>query len=524
MKKAVIYGRVSTQDKQDYSRQINDMDEWAVKNGYEVVGRFAEKVTGASRAYERTEFKNLMKFVEQEKVKMILVSESSRVGRMGIHTRLEIEQLAERGIGMYFYDTGQNTLDKNGKVDGDVMMMIGISLDINKKFLVNLSNGIISGLRNSAKKGKIQGAKFKAYGFTGDKNKNIVPVESEIKIVKEIFKMYDNGLSTRAIANHLNTNKIPTRYNQFEGTLIRGKKAESYSWTNRTIYRVLTNRMLIGERHHKGELVFKFEPVINKEIFEQVQTRLTDKANRPLQMIKNTNYLKGIINCSCGMGMFMSVNEAKRVNSYICLSRAYHKESKCEPCGHPSVNIPKLLNSSYLVIMSKFIASMKGRNSTNFDDKINMKKIEIGNSESALKKVNTKLDNLYDDYNERIITKVQYLKKKEQLEQLSEEEAKRNETQKNDLKQLMVLKNKPLKESYTQEQFLMEVKNILESVTIGAAPASVTKSLKKTETDIAIKVSLKTISGELYTYYLTKYSTQIAGIFGNQEGKYEMQH
>jgi site-specific DNA recombinase len=506
MKKAVIYGRVSTQD-QDFGRQVNELDDWAVKNGYQVVNRFAEKITGVSKAGERVEFSKMLKFIEQHQIKMILVSELSRIGRLGVHTRLEIETLAEKGVNIFFYDKNQYTLNSKGKVEGTTMMMIGLVLDLAKIEIDNTRNRIISGLKNSAKKGKIQGAKFKSYGFTGDVNKDIVPVESEMKVVKEMFKMYDNGLTTTGIASYLNDNKIPTRYNQFEGTLIRGKSADSFTWSGRTVYRILTNRMFIGERHHKKELVFQFEPIIEPALFERVQNRLADKTNRPSRMMNNTNHLKGIIHCTCGLPMYMAIDLTKRMNSYICLSKRYAKEKKCEACSNPSVNIDKLLNSLFLVLLNNFILKMKGKTINNFDERISMKNIELTSSTNTVKKLKTKLDNLYDDYNERLLSKAAYISKKEQLEQQIEQEVDNNKSIKNQLEQFNTLKNKPLKEFYTKDQFLMEVRNILQSVTIGTPSKAIEKQLKKTEQDSVIRVDALTINDQLFTYYISRRSS-----------------
>lgn len=507
MKKAVIYGRVSTQD-QDYGRQINDLDEWAKKNGYTVVNRFAEKITGVSKAGERKEFQKMLEYIEKHQIKMILVSELSRIGRLGVHTRLEIETLAEKGVNIFFYDKNQFTLNSKGKVEGTTMMMIGLVLDLAKLEIDQTRQRIISSLKNSARNGKIQGSKFKPYGFSGDENKNITVVESELKVVKEIFKKYDSGLSTTSIATHLNATNTPTRYHQFAGEILRGRKAESYSWTPRTIYRILSNRMWIGERHHKGELVHQSEPILDINLFERVQERLKLRSNRPNKMINNTNYLKGIIYCQCGRSMFMNIHIAKRVNSYVCLSKLLSKQKKCEACNHPSVNIDKLLQSSYLTLVDKYISRMKDKGKTNFDDKIANKKIEISNTELLIKKLNKKLDNLYDDYNERLINKSKYISKKEELENDIELQELKIQELKKELKNFQDLKNKPLKESYSFDQFKQEVKNIVEKIVIGSAGNKM-DWMKKTKTDVVIKVSITTITGEIITYHLTKFMGKI---------------
>jgi len=507
MKKAVIYGRVSTQD-QDADRQKTSMEDWAKRNGYEVVRDFAEKSSGRTKSYERKEFKNLLDFIKENDIKMILVDEVSRVGRLGGKTRMEIEDLADRGVNMFFQKTGKSTLKENGEVDYDTMLVIGIQADLAKREWDDTSYRIKNKLKESARSGKIQGALFKAYGFKGDENKNITVVDSELKVIKEIFKKFDNGLPTTAIAGWLNTEKIPTRYNEFIGSTFRGKSAESYTWSARTVYRILTNRMLVGERHHKKELVFNFEPVIDKQLFERVQYKLNNKINRPARAITNTNYLKGVVTCSCGMGMYMAIDKTKRVNSYICLSKRYAKEKKCEPCSYPAINIDKLMNSLFYVLIDNFIKNIKGKNLNKvLEDKIQLKSIELSNSEASLKKLKSKAVNLYDDYNERLITKQLYVSKKEELEKQIENESTNRERLKSDINLVQDQLNKPLKPFYTRELFLAEAKNIIKNVTIGRSSKKDEQHIKKTKQDIGISVEVQTITDQIFNYTLSKYST-----------------
>lgn len=52
--KVALFARVST-IAQDYERQINELTALANRNGWTIVGTFAEKISGAKRNTERTE-------------------------------------------------------------------------------------------------------------------------------------------------------------------------------------------------------------------------------------------------------------------------------------------------------------------------------------------------------------------------------------------------------------------------------------------------------------------------------------
>jgi DNA invertase Pin-like site-specific DNA recombinase len=64
MKKAVIYGRVST-TKQDFDRQVFELEKFAKQSKLQVVKVFAEKVTGTKKGKDRTEFERMREYVEK---------------------------------------------------------------------------------------------------------------------------------------------------------------------------------------------------------------------------------------------------------------------------------------------------------------------------------------------------------------------------------------------------------------------------------------------------------------------------
>jgi DNA invertase Pin-like site-specific DNA recombinase len=61
MKKVVLFCRVSsTNDRQNYDRQINDLTVLAASLNYQVEAVFAEKISGAKKNTERKELMNMI--------------------------------------------------------------------------------------------------------------------------------------------------------------------------------------------------------------------------------------------------------------------------------------------------------------------------------------------------------------------------------------------------------------------------------------------------------------------------------
>ena len=90
MEKVVLLARVST-DKQEYRRQINELKGFCEKMNWEIVGTFANKVSGAETIENRTEIVEMMEFVRKNEVKRVVCLEISRLGRNTLEA-LEIVQ------------------------------------------------------------------------------------------------------------------------------------------------------------------------------------------------------------------------------------------------------------------------------------------------------------------------------------------------------------------------------------------------------------------------------------------------
>lgn len=118
-------------------------------------------------------------------------------------------------------------------------------------------------------------------GYTKDPDGRLVIVEDEAKVVRKIFELYLNGFGVRKIKKHLEENGIKT---------VTGKN----EWSTSTIDRILSNEKYVGDvlmqksftenfltgkrKKNNGELDMYFiendhEPIISREVFEQVQIK-----------------------------------------------------------------------------------------------------------------------------------------------------------------------------------------------------------------------------------------------------------
>jgi DNA invertase Pin-like site-specific DNA recombinase len=527
MKKAVIYGRVSTEDKQDYGRQVADLERYAKKNDYKIVAQFTEKVSGAKRGEDRVEYSRMMEYITANNIDNILVTELSRFGRMGVKTRSAIEDLAEKKINIFFMDRGLNSLQKDGSINSDTMMLIGILSDIAKKELETLKIRIKSGLRYSASNNGAMSGKYKAYGFKSVNGKLVVN-EPEKKIIQEIFNLSRNGLGAVQICKHLNNKGVATRYNQVIGDnmqKIRGggmKKGTDFGWAQGTITRILRNRLYRGERLHAGELVSNIEPLVDPKLFDQVQVILTKRNNTPIRTMINDNHLKGIIKCGvCGLPYFMHKRKDNSDNAYKCISFKDKYVGKISYCKSPPANIDKLLNSLFIVTNNIIIDTLKGDKSTYLNEintKIKIKEIEIANLTKEIKRFNGKLKSLYEDYNDRIMTKAIYITNQREYQNKLDQATSQLATTTEQLIQLNEAKKKPVRDFYTKQVFLREIRSVISMIKI--APGIPTKANKIDhvfkESDSPVSVTVEAVNGQSVQYILGRYSKKVLLLENNK--------
>jgi DNA invertase Pin-like site-specific DNA recombinase len=157
MKKAVIYSRVST-EKQDYQRQVNDLQDFAQKNGFEVVKVFSEKISGTQKIAKRKEASELFEFVEANQIKLVLVSEISRLGRSAIDVQNTIDKLInDLKVNIYVKQQAFFLLDEKGKYTALSKMFVDMLANFAQMERETLVERINSGLSEAKRKGIVLG-------------------------------------------------------------------------------------------------------------------------------------------------------------------------------------------------------------------------------------------------------------------------------------------------------------------------------------------------------------------------------
>ena len=129
MTRVALLVRVST-DKQDYNRQITELQEHCEKMGYEVMRVFANKGSGTKKNEDRSEIMEMLAYIEENKIDKVCVLEISRLGRNTLEALKVIELLNEKKICLFIKNYNLETLDSKGNVNPITSLICTILLEI----------------------------------------------------------------------------------------------------------------------------------------------------------------------------------------------------------------------------------------------------------------------------------------------------------------------------------------------------------------------------------------------------------
>lgn len=187
--RAVIYARVSTIG-QDYQRQLAELKAYASKMNYKVVKEFTEKVSGAKKIAEREALADLLKYVEENKVDKVLIYECSRLSRRAVDFLQVIEHLTERGVSVYIYQNGLETLLPDGSPNPIAQLVLGILAQFNSMERGLIRSRMQSGYNHFRQQGGKVGRKV---GYRKSADELRAQYSKEIQLLRK-------GLSLRNIA------------------------------------------------------------------------------------------------------------------------------------------------------------------------------------------------------------------------------------------------------------------------------------------------------------------------------------
>lgn len=271
VKRVGIYCRVSTSEKaQLYSlsnqisaltRAVADVTQWRLTDVF-------IDIASAKGSNPRREFDRLIKECEAHNISVVLTKSISRFGRDMVETLSAVNRLKNAGVRIIFE---QEKIDTD---ETDSHLMISIMESLAQAENESRSQNIRMGLAMKAVNGTSGLYKRKLYGYTKDKDGELVIDNEQAKVVRDIFRWYLDGASVVGIIKKLSDAGIPSP---------TGKE----KWNKRAIETMLSNEKYTGTvtlldsatQEYLYQMKECHPPIITESEFRSVQEERTKRSN-----------------------------------------------------------------------------------------------------------------------------------------------------------------------------------------------------------------------------------------------------
>ncbi len=365
--KIAIYIRLSKEDGNDESLSIANQRkiilefiETSFEGEYEIIDEYVDDgVTGTD--YERPNFQRMRRDIETGAVNCVICKTLARAFRNYSDQGYFLENFFPRHA-TRFITLGEPKVDSflNPEVvNGYEVPISGI---MNDRYAGRTSMDVRRTFDMKRRKGEFIGS-FAPYGYRKDpENKNHFLIDEEAaEVVREIFRLFLDGMSKRGIAVRLNELGIlnPAAYKRSKGIRYNNPHSSQNDgmWNPSTIAYILKNPLYIGTMVQGKQRVVSYkvhnaistpeeewfvvedthEPIIDKATFQLVQD-LCRKDTRTAPGKRNVYLLSGFVFCAdCGKAMARS--ESRGIRYYAC--RTY-KDKLRTACSRHSIKIDQV--------------------------------------------------------------------------------------------------------------------------------------------------------------------------------------
>jgi len=186
-----------------------------------------------------------------------------------------------------------------------------------------------------------------------DKNWGVVPDPEYAPVVREMAARYVGYESFGAISKWLNESGVPSPRDAIRKR--QGKPIKGTAWTAVTVKIVLRGPGLLGAatsargeavRDDDGEVIYRAEPLIDRETWEKVQARIGE--NRTGAKVNTTPLLRVAFCGDCGAQMYSSVTTRTTKNGaythryYHCFASARTNDQRERACYAKRVKADRL--------------------------------------------------------------------------------------------------------------------------------------------------------------------------------------
>ena len=283
MKRAFLYCRVSTDDHYSLALQEERCRGYAKHKGWQVAK--VRKDVGSGKDAEQPGYQELLADVKADAVDVVITYRLDRLSRNVRDVYDFLQRSAEANVGFVSTSESFDTTTAMGRA------MLGVAAVFAQLTREMIAENVRDGIAKRARSGRyVGGASTPPYGYTYSREKGRLLVEpKEAEVVRQVFDLFARRKwGTTRIARYLNQEGTP------------GKTGAQ--WSNRTIASMLRSTLCVGKLAYRGaEYEGEHEPIVDRDLFEEAQELIRQRAPLPPRTQQSQHLLSGIARCGqCG--------------------------------------------------------------------------------------------------------------------------------------------------------------------------------------------------------------------------------
>jgi len=302
-----IYARRSAERGDDYSldTQADACRRYAAAHGLTVTDEYRDNHTGSAHLRDRPNGVTLWRAIERRQVGAVVVYTLDRLSRADIpDALLMMREMMRAGVTLHAIDTGPiENLNDIG-----LIVRSWQSSEERRKIIDRLQRGKMGKARSAW-----VGIGKPPYGLRKVGARREARLEIDPATSAVVRQMVDwllvDGLRLRAIARRLNEARVSPPTTRTE------------HWNHTTVYRILSNRALLGELRYRSVTVTLPEvALIDAATFDQVQAVLDANRAGAARNRRREYLAAGCVKCQCGKSMigFGGLVGGKTYQYYRC--------------------------------------------------------------------------------------------------------------------------------------------------------------------------------------------------------------
>jgi site-specific DNA recombinase len=317
--RAAGYVRVSTQEQVEHGLNLAE-DRESIREKCEAEGwELVEVFDDGGRQGDDPNRPGLLALLDSlDRVDVVVLRSIERLARDPMILGLATNAMRASGVRLESFVTGPIDIETpQGEFTSSLFAAMG-------KFEKRLTGQRVKqAMKARARAGDLPGGTA-PYGYAW-RDKQLVVVPAQAKIVRRVFDAYLAGEGQRAVVRALNDDKVPTAL----GVGV---------WQQSQVSRILGAVAYMGRLEFRGEvLAANHEAIVSQDVWERAQAIRSRGARRKGGRHADGTHLlvRGVLRCACGSAMIpRKARPGQERERYVCRGRIEHG---VEFCSQPSI-------------------------------------------------------------------------------------------------------------------------------------------------------------------------------------------